>query len=204
MHYNRAICWLWILPEVPLMNRNGLPGRKMLMSMGLVLVLLGALLLVSPAAVGGAVVRLVALVLIVTGIVQLVQGFKGGSTVHTVISSLLGLVVAGLGVMVWLNPELGSGFLTALLMIFFVVNGLWKISTGIRLRQVRGWLWLMLSGLISLLFVYFLWAQWPLAGAWAVGVLVGLDLVLTGFSMIVIAAAIRKVRSSDSFDTINL
>jgi len=84
------------------------------------------------------------------------------------------------------------------------VNGLWKISTGIRLRQVRGWLWLMLSGLISLLFVYFLWAQWPLAGAWAVGVLVGLDLVLTGFSMIVIAAAIRKVRSSDSFDTINL
>ena len=186
------------------MNRNGLPGRKMLMSMGMVLVLLGALLLVSPAAVGGAVVRLVALVLIVTGIVQLVQGFKGGSTVHTVISSLLGLVVAGLGVMVWLNPELGSGFLTALLMIFFVVNGLWKISTGIRLRQVRGWLWLMLSGLISLLFVYFLWAQWPLAGAWAVGVLVGLDLVLTGFSMIVIAAAIRKVRSSDSFDTINL
>lgn len=186
------------------MNRNGLPGRKMLMSMGLVLVLLGALLLVSPAAVGGAVVRLVALVLIVTGIVQLVQGFKGGSTVHTVISSLLGLVVAGLGVMVWLNPELGSGFLTALLMIFFVVNGLWKISTALRFRGLAGWSWLLLSGLLSLIFVWLLWAQWPMSGAWAIGVLVGLDLLLAGIALILLSRTLRKVHKSDYLDTISL
>ncbi|MFC1690296.1 HdeD family acid-resistance protein [Pseudomonadota bacterium] len=186
------------------MNRNGLPGRKMLMFMGLALVILGALLLVSPAAVGSAVVRLVAFVLVVTGIVQLVQGLRGGTGVHTIVSSVLGLAVAGLGVAVWFNPMLGSGFLTALLMIFFVVNGLWKISTGIRYRQLNGWSWFLLSGLVSLVFVYFLWAQWPLAGAWAVGVLVGLDLLLTGLSMIVVAAAMKKIRSSDYFDTINL
>ena len=186
------------------MSRTDLPGRKMLLSMGIALVLFGILLLVSPAAVGGAVVRLVALVLIVTGVVQLIQGLKGGSTSHIIISSLLGLVVAGLGVLVWLNPELGSGFLTALLMIFFVVQGLWKLTTAVKFRQVRGWAWLLLSGLVSLVFVYFLWAQWPLAGAWAIGVLVGLDLLLTGFSMMVIAMAMKKVKSSGYVDTINL
>jgi uncharacterized membrane protein HdeD (DUF308 family) len=186
------------------MNSKGLPGRKTLMIMGVTLILIGILLLVSPAAVGGAVVRLVALVLAVTGIAQLIQGLRGGSATHTVISALLGLIVAGVGVLVWFNPELGSGFLTALLMIFFVVQGVWKLSMAIRFRQIRGWAWLLLSGLVSLVFVYFLWAQWPLAGAWAIGVLVGLDLLLTGFSMIVVAAAMGKVKTSAYVDTINL
>jgi uncharacterized membrane protein HdeD (DUF308 family) len=185
------------------MNAKALPG-KTLMMMGIALVVFGVLLLVSPAAVGGAVVRLVALVLVITGVVQLVQGFRGGKASHTVISTVLGVTVAGVGVLVWLNPELGSGFLTALLMIFFVVHGLWKLSTAIRYRNVANWAWLLLSGLVSLIFVYLLWKQWPLSGAWAIGVLVGLDLLLTGLAMIILAASMRKVRSSGYVDTISL
>lgn len=186
------------------MNRKTLPGRKSLMFTGFALTVFGVLLLVSPAAVGGAVVRLVSLVLIVLGLVQLFQAFRSGKSFHTLISVVLAVAVAGLGVLVWLNPELGSGFLTALLMIFFVLNGLWKLSTAIRYRHVRGWGLLLFSGLVSLLFVYFLWKQWPLSGAWAIGVLVGLDLLLAGIALIVLGAAMRKVRSSDYFDTISL
>jgi len=174
------------------------------MLMGIALLVFGMLVLISPVAVGGAVVRLVALVLIITGVVQLVQGFRGGGASHTVISTVLGITVAGVGVLVWLNPELGSGFLTALLMIFFVVHGLWKLSTAIRYRNFAGWVWLLLSGLVSLVFVYLLWKQWPLSGAWAIGALVGIDLLLTGLAMIALAAAMRRVRSSGDFDTISL
>ena len=186
------------------MNRNALPGSKTLMMMGIALAVLGALLLVSPAAVGGAVVRLVALVLVVIGVIQLIQGFRGSRASHTVVSTVLGLIVAGVGVLVWLNPEIGSGFLTGLLMIFFVVHGLWKLSTAIRYRNATGWVWLLLSGLLSLVFVYLLWKQWPLSGAWAIGVLVGLDLLMTGFAMIILAITMRKVRSSGYVDTISL
>lgn len=185
------------------MNAKGLPGSKMLMLVGVALIVLGALLLISPAAMGAAVVKLVALVLVITGVAQLIQGFQGGRATHTVISTVLAIVVAGLGVLVWMNPELGSGFLTALLMIFFTVQGLYKLSAAIRYRNLRGWSWLLLSGLVSVIFVYLLWRQWPLAGAWAIGVLVGLDLLLTGLAMIILARAAKKARSSGYVDTIS-
>jgi uncharacterized membrane protein HdeD (DUF308 family) len=81
---------------------------------------------------------------------------------------------------------------------------LWKLSTAFRYRRARGWAWLLLSGLVSLVFVYLLWKQWPLSGAWAIGVLVGLDLVLTGLAMIILAASMKKVRSTGYVDTISL
>ena len=179
-------------------------GSKTLMLIGIALTVFGVLLLISPAAVGGAVVRLVAVIMVVTGIAQLIQSLRMAGTFNSILAGALGLVVAGLGVMVWLNPEVGSGFLTALLMLFFVVNGFWKVVTAIRLRQARGWTWLLLSGLVSLLFVYLLWKQWPLAGAWAIGVLVGIDLLLGGLAMIVLSLATRRVRSGGDVDTINL
>jgi uncharacterized membrane protein HdeD (DUF308 family) len=186
------------------MNQKSLPGRKMLLFTGGVLMVFGLLLLGSPAAVGSAVVKLVALILIITGVAQLLQAFRAGGFADTAVSAILGLIVAGLGVMVWRNPELGSGFLTALLMMFFVVHGLWKVVAAFRYRQVRGWAWLLLSGMLSLVFVYLLWKQWPLGGAWAIGVLVGLDLALTGLAMLVLGMAMKKVRSSGYVDTISL
>jgi uncharacterized membrane protein HdeD (DUF308 family) len=186
------------------MTVKTVPGRKMLMFAGGAMCLFGVLLLVSPAAVGAAVVKLVALVLIVTGLAQLIQAFRAGGRLNTVVSAALGLIVAGLGVMVAMNPELGSGFLTALLMIFFLIHGAWKVSTAWRYRRVRGWAGLMAAGALSLLFVYLLWAQWPLSGAWAIGVLVGADLLLTGIAMLVLGFAMKRVRTSGYLDTINL
>jgi uncharacterized membrane protein HdeD (DUF308 family) len=186
------------------MTSRPLPASNTLMLIGVALTVFGILLLLSPAAIGGAVVKLVAAVLVVTGVVQLIHSLRSGTPAHKTISSALGATVAGIGVMVWFNPNLGSAFLTALLMIFFVVNGLWKLSNAVRFRRIRGWGWLLLSGAISLLFVYLLWNQWPLSGAWAIGVLVGLDLLLTGVVLILLARALRKTHSSDYLGTIQL
>jgi uncharacterized membrane protein HdeD (DUF308 family) len=165
---------------------------------------LGVVVLLSPAAAGETVVLVVAAVLVVTGIAQVIQGLRSGGWSASPAAILFGAAVAVLGVMVWLNPAIGSGFLTVLLILFFVANGLWKVSTAWRYRGSRGWVWLLLSGLVSLVFVYLLWMQWPLSGAWAIGVLVGIDLVLTGLSMVVLSLALRKVRGSGYVDTINL
>jgi uncharacterized membrane protein HdeD (DUF308 family) len=186
------------------MNRKSLPGSGALLATGIALGLFGLLMLFSPVAVGNAVVKLAALVLMLTGVVQLIQALRGVRGPQRLLAAILGIVVAGLGVLVWFNPELGSGFLTALLMIFFVVNGLWKLTLSMRYRPARGWAWLLLSGLVSLVFVYLLWKQWPLGGAWAIGVLVGLDLLLTGVSLVILSRAMRRLGGGDYVETINL
>jgi uncharacterized membrane protein HdeD (DUF308 family) len=186
------------------MATKTLPGSGRLMATGIALTILGALLLVTPVAAGDAVIRLVALVLVVTGVAHMLQSLRAASAAHKAVSILLGAIVAGVGVLVWFNPELGSGFLTALLMIFFAVNGLWKIVTSLRFRPQPGWWWLLLSGLVSLLLAGLLWNRWPVAGAWVVAVIVGIDLLVTGIPMIVLALGVRKRSTSEDLDTMNL
>ena len=186
------------------MSRQSLPGGNVLMVTGVFMIVFGFLAVFSPAATGAAVVKIIALVLLVAGIVRLVHAYRSRGRVDTMMSAILGALFAGLGVLVWLNPEIGSGFLTALLMVFFVAHGLWKISTALSYKPFSAWLWLLLSGVLSLIFAWMMWQQWPLSGAWAIGILVGLDLLLTGVVTVILALAMKRARSAGSLDTINL
>ena len=186
------------------MNKASAMGHKSLMITGIVLLVLGVLLLASPIAAGTLIIKAVAAVLVLTGALQLFQASKAPAGAGRIVALILGIVVAGLGVMVWINPGIGSGFLLALLMMFFVVNGLWQLTTAWRFRAVRGWFWLLLCGLVSLVFVYLLWSQWPLAGAWVIGVFIGINLLLTGAALVVLALAVRDRRTTVHFDTIDL
>lgn len=186
------------------MSNGARMGSKAMMLMGIILIILAIILLLSPMAAGEFVIMAVAAVLVITGIAQVIQAFRSPGSADRIVSALLGVVIMGLGLMVWRNPEIGSGFLMVLLMLFFVVNGLWKVTTAWRFRGASGWIWLMLSGLVSLFFVWLLWSQWPVAGAWVIGVFIGIDLLLTGLSMVVLSITARRIRSSGYVDTINL
>jgi len=171
---------------------------------GVFLIVFGILAILSPVTTGGAVVKIVALVLLVSGVVRLVQAIRSQRKVDIVMSSILGAVFVGLGVLVWLNPELGSGFLTILLTVFLVAHGLWKIFAAFNYRQYSAWGWMLLSGFVSLVLAWSMWRQWPLSGEWAIGILIGADLLLTGLATIRLALAIRRSGAHGSLDTINL
>ena len=143
------------------MTSNVRIGARTLMLLGIILCVLGLIVLLSPVAAGEAVVLIVAVVLVVTGIAQAVQGWRSGGWSVAPIAIVFGAVVAVLGVMVWLNPAIGSGFLTVLLILFFIANGLWKVSTAWRYRGAHGWVWLLLSGVTP-----------AFAACWAIAALV--------------------------------
>ena len=86
-------------------------------------------------------------------------------------------------------------FLTLLLVVFFVVEALWKIFAYFNYRPATGWLAVLVSGVLTLVLGVLIWIQWPVSGLWAVGVLVGVDLVTTGISLLALFATIRRLQS---------
>jgi uncharacterized membrane protein HdeD (DUF308 family) len=84
-------------------------------------------------------------------------------------------------------------FIALLLAIFFVVEGVWKIIASFSYRPAPGWLFMLASGVIALVLGLLIWKQWPVSGLWAVGILVGVDLLMTGVSMVALATTVRRI-----------
>jgi uncharacterized membrane protein HdeD (DUF308 family) len=105
---------------------------------------------------------------------------------------VLGTVSALAGIAVIGHPLFGLAFLALLLMGYFVVEGVSKIVVSFRYRPAAGWTWLLASGVQSLLFGLLIWSQWPVSGMWAVGVLVGLNLLGTGLALVTLASTLNK------------
>jgi uncharacterized membrane protein HdeD (DUF308 family) len=107
---------------------------------------------------------------------------------------VLGVItaIAGLGVLG--HPLFGLTFLTLLLVIFFIVEGFWKIIASFSYRPATGWWGILASGIVTLVLGVLIWRQWPVSGLWAVGVLVGVDLLMTGISLVTLASTVRHLK----------
>jgi uncharacterized membrane protein HdeD (DUF308 family) len=175
------------------MNNESLPSGKRLRWLGIAMLVLGVIAVLAPAVAGTWVVYIIGAVLLVTGITQLYSGFNAEGWSAKTIPLILGVITTLAGIGVLGNPILGLGTLTLLLVIFFGAEGLWKIIASLRYRPAEGWLWLLASGAISLILALMIWNQWPVSGLWAVGILVGVNLITTGLSLIVLASAIKAL-----------
>jgi len=152
--------------------------------LGILLIVLGVLAVLSPAVAGGAVVSVVGVILIIAGLVQIARALYASGS-EKVLTLILGAIAVLAGIAVVLHPLLGLAFLTLLLAVYFAAEGVWKLVAAFRYRPPAGWL--MASGLLSLVLAWLIWSQWPLSGLWAVGVLVGLNLVATGAAVVTLA-----------------
>ena len=75
-----------------------------------------------------------------------------------------------------------------------MVEGIFKIIMTMRVRDHDGWGWLLASGILSVTLGVLIWAQWPASGLWVIGLLVGIQLLFTGWSLVMLALAARRRR----------
>lgn len=173
------------------MAEKALPGAKYLMLTGIALIVLGAIAIATPAVAGKAVVWVLGAVLLVSGVVQFFHGCREDSWSAKILGVILGVITTFCGLAVLGNKWLGLTALTLVLAIFFVVEGIWKIVASFSFRPAPGWLAMLFSGLLGFLLGFLIWKQWPSSAMWAVGLLVGVDLLVTGLSMVALAITVR-------------
>ena len=90
-------------------------------------------------------------------------------------------------------PDLGLGAMTWLLAGFFVAAGIVDIVLALKIRPGDGWGWTLFSGIVTVALGAFIIWQWPVSGIWAVGVYVGIRLLMHGWALMALGIAGRDV-----------
>jgi len=175
------------------MGNEGRSAVEHLHWLGIALIALGVVSVLAPVVAGSALVIVIGFILLIAGIVPIVRELKAEASTEKTMGLILGIITALTGIAVIGHPLFGLAFLTLLLVIYFVTEGVSKIVVSFRYKPAAGWKWLLASGVLSLLFGLLIWSQWPVSGMWAVGVLVGLNLLGTGMALVTLASTLKSL-----------
>jgi len=159
---------------------------------GVLIVIAGFLSLMSPLAGGLSITVVIGTMILLAGIMQLVLVFRAGSFGEGLFLALLGLLGIVTGGYTLMHPAAALAALTLMLSAWFVASGIIESIAAFGARDNKGWGWILFSGIVSVLLGLMLWSQFPLSGAWAVGTLVGVRLLFSGFSLISVAGSVSS------------
>jgi uncharacterized membrane protein HdeD (DUF308 family) len=100
-----------------------------------------------------------------------------------------------IGILLIWHPVAGAQSLTVLLTVLFLVEGIFQIATSIAYRDVirESWGWMLTSGIADLVLVVIITLGWPMTANWALGLLVGVNLITSGFAVMMVAIAGRGI-----------
>ena len=160
---------------------------------GWLLVIAGILALLSPLVAGLSITMMVGVLLIIGGISQLLVVFRAGSFGSGLVLVLLGGLTLIAGIYMVTQPVAALGALTLFLAAYFVVSGIVEIFAAFGAKPADGWGWLLFGGIVSLLLGTMIWRQFPVSGVWAIGVLVGVRMLMSGMTFITIGGAAGRV-----------
>jgi uncharacterized membrane protein HdeD (DUF308 family) len=166
-------------------------GWRWLLGLGAFLSALGVLLIVAPAVGTLAVDLLVGWFLMVGGVAQLIHAFMTKAWRGFLLELLSGVLYVLVGILLVFYPMAGVEALTLLLAVFLAVEGLVRIGMALRVRPNQGWRWLLFGGIVTVILALLIWSQWPSSALWVIGLLVGINLLFTGWSLCMVAMAAR-------------
>ena len=164
-----------------------------LIFLGIITVIFGVLAVGAPLMTGITVAVMVGFLLLFMGIARVVHAFKAQNWGTGIWGLLIGLLAAAAGLMTIFRPMAGLMSLTLFLAAYFVVDGICEIIAAFKMKPDLGWGWLLFNGIIAVVFGVMIWRQWPVSGAWAIGILVGIHILMTGWSMIILGTGARKL-----------
>lgn len=167
---------------------------KLYLAEGIALVVLGVIAILIPPIATLAVTIVLGWLFLVSGVIGLFTTFwmrQAPGFWWSLISAVLAVVVGGL---LLARPVSGALSLTIVVVVFFVIEGVASIMFALEhKRELSGrWGWMLMSGIIDLVLAALVFAGLPSTAAWAIGLLVGINMVFGGSALIAMAQHARN------------
>ena len=160
---------------------------------GILMLICGFLAIGIPLASGIGVAIVIGWLLLISGVWHLLFGFRSGSGVGGFLWQLLLAIVYGAaGLMILLYPLAGLAWLTLVLATFLLIEAALEFVLYFNIRRRVSAGWVLVDAVITLLLGILIWAQWPFSSAWAIGTLVGVSLIFSGISRLMLSSALSR------------
>ncbi|MGA6982856.1 MAG: DUF308 domain-containing protein [Candidatus Sulfotelmatobacter sp.] len=173
----------------------GRQGSTLSIVWGVLLIVLGLFAVGAPFLAAVAVSVVIAWLIILAGVVHIVVAFHSHGAGSIIWKLLVGVAYLCFGGYLLVHPVLGVASLTLVLAALFVIEGVLDLILFFKMRPLHGSAWLLADGLITLALGGMIYAQWPSSSLWAIGILVGISLMISGATRIGMTMAVRRALS---------
>lgn len=163
---------------------------------GACVAILGLLAMGMPFLTGITIAITIGVILLATGIAQIVFAFSSDTFGTGAMRFAFGLLAGLCGISMISQPGAGLATITLILAVWFVVDGIWALVLGFQWRPEKGWGWMLFNGALGIVLGVMVYRQFPTSAVWLVGVLVGIRLFFAGWTMIALGSTVRAVAKS--------
>jgi uncharacterized membrane protein HdeD (DUF308 family) len=113
---------------------------------------------------------------------------------------LLAIVYALIGFYILANPRIGLAALTFAIAFYLFVEAILEFALSYQLRNESGSAagWMLVDGIITMILAFLIWANWPNSSLWAVGIIVGVSMLFSGITRVMITSAVRRITTTAS------
>lgn len=158
-----------------------------------IMIILGFFALCVPIAATLGVARVVGWLLLFEGVAQVIHAFRSEGLGHFAWKFLIALLYLVTGVYFLLHPLLAAAAMTLAMSVFFFAQGLVDIVAFSSARKGLASGWMLFNGIISVTLAVMIWRHWLSTSLWVIGTLVGINLLMTGTTRLMMAFAVRRL-----------
>ena len=163
-----------------------------IVALGVVYLVAGVIALGSVFAATVASVLVVGIMMMLAGVAEVISAFQVKTWGRFFFWLILGILYIVAGFVAWDNPLLTAVWLTLFLGAALVASGILRIFLAFNMQAGSPWIWVAISGVITLLLGVIILVHWPVSAVYTLGIFLGVDLVFAGASWIALGLGLRS------------
>ena len=160
--------------------------------LSILLIVCGFLAILLPIEMSIGVVIVLAWLLMISGVFLFIHAFRSHGAGHIIWKIVVALAYFLIGLFLRMNPGIGLATLTFALIVFLVAEGVIDIIFYFQTRQAGASGWLLFDGIVTLILGIMIWRHWPNGSLWVIGFLVGINMIMTGTTRLMLSLAARR------------
>jgi uncharacterized membrane protein HdeD (DUF308 family) len=160
--------------------------------LGILLVVCGTVAIVVPPIATLAAVDILAVLFLIGGAATIVSAFWTGHWSGALLNVLIGILYVVIGLVITEKPLQTTALLTLFIATLFIVGGTFRTIAALSIRFPQ-WGWALLNGIITLILGIYIFRHYPITALWVPGILIGVEMLLAGWTWIMLGLAIRSI-----------